>query len=119
MRSLWKWIRGHLWLRRGYKSRRYIPLHDITVVVAGNYRQFTQWCFKNQKHPSSRQVLYIPVHDPWKALCGISGRVKEVVYTGTWRQRPDLKALGVELDRVLYESKSMWDYDIANREDPY
>lgn len=117
MRSLWKWIRGHLWIRRVQKRDPYVPQRDITIVVAGNYRQFAQWCLEQDTHPSSRKVLYIPVNG-FHRLMGVRG-IKEVVYTGTWRYRPDMDHLAAELDHALSKDVATFGDGANSREDPY
>lgn len=103
MNKYWKWIKSHFWIRRAHKHRSYIPPRDVTIVVAGNYKQFGDWCLRNKLHPSSPHVRYVgPVGDTHCRLAGQGPSIKKIVYTGTWRDRRDIGQIMVELDRMLH-----------------
>lgn len=58
-----------------------------TVVVAGNHREFEQWCRDhrvNLKMLHEARVLYASAAP---SLRGLHGHVSQVIYTGTWHIR--------------------------------
>jgi hypothetical protein len=56
-----------------------------TAVIAGNYREFTDWCAEQQLSPRSPGLLYV---DSASRLRG--RRDLHVERVGTWQQRDDL-----------------------------
>lgn len=64
------------------------------LVIAGNYRQFKEWCRENQTHPMDRYVRHIgaPYH-----LRGYTLDEAEVIWYGTYYDRPDLPDLQQEV----------------------
>lgn len=71
------------------------PLY--TYVVAGDYRQFINWCRANGKHPMDRFIQYVT--DVTK-LKGLDPNVVEFELTGTWYERPDMREIGHEIDMI-------------------
>jgi hypothetical protein len=67
------------------------PPPRVTVVVAGNWRQFSDWCREAGVSPHSRSVVYA-------TATSLRGRRNvDVIRTGTWEERPDLQ----EIERDL------------------
>jgi hypothetical protein len=66
----------------------------VTAVVAGDYRQFCDWCREQGADPRSPEVLYATP----TSLRG--RRLVAVEYTGTWYQREDLREIEQELRLV-------------------
>lgn len=62
------------------------------IVIAGNRRQFLDWCLENGRDPN-REVF---VHSP-HVLCGLSIQPEDICRVGTWWEREDIKELEVEL----------------------
>jgi hypothetical protein len=56
------------------------------IVIAGNYRQFCQWCSENQVYRRDPNVIFA---GSIQRLRGIAGPV-EVVRYGTWAYRTDI-----------------------------
>jgi hypothetical protein len=69
------------------------PVAQKTAVIAGNYRQFTDWCREHEVSPHSPQVIYATS----QSLRG--RRNVKVERTGTWYERDDLRE--IEHDLVL------------------
>ena len=68
---------------------------ELIVVIAGNSRQFHDWCKENELNP--RSVIYA-TGAPGR-LRGISGPIK-VVHVGTWMDRDDIDEINYALNII-------------------
>lgn len=74
----------------------------ITVVIAGNFRQFVEWCRANDRKPYGRDVRYAGSPASIVGMRGI-----EVVRTGTWSDRKDLEEIEALLAANLRKQGAM------------
>lgn len=68
----------------------------VTVVLAGNRRQYDDWCRMNQRNPHDRDLICITTYSDWHRLRGVT--VSNVVHVGTW---DDMRHLG-ELLAIIH-----------------
>lgn len=66
-------------------------------VIAGNYREFSNWCLENKVSTSSPLVEYVSTEGA--GLRTISRNNPEIICIGTYRQRRDFE----ELEHVIRE----------------
>jgi len=103
---VWEWSTVEQWaaatgrlegVRKGGRPIKIPGGHtpQIKLVVAGNYRQFVDWCKAQGFSPHSREVRYID--QPWKAR---GYHNAEVIKVGTYYQRKDIFELLEALDRT-------------------
>lgn len=64
-----------------------------TVVVAGNYQQFLDWCRDNRRRPTERWLRY--ANEGGTNLFGL--RKVHFIWAGTWYDRRDILQL-VEME---------------------
>jgi hypothetical protein len=57
---------------------------EITVVLAGNYREFLRWCQENEVNPRDRSVVYASDVSRVRGL----GLIRVETY-GAWHRRQD------------------------------
>ena len=62
------------------------------IVVAGNYREFLNWCFDNQIDP--REALYV---SEFHVLKGMTLKASQIFRTGTFYMRDDLHQIENEI----------------------
>lgn len=74
----------------------------LQVIIAGNYRQFLNWCYENKINAHSRDVLYV---SDFHSLKGLRLKKEQVHYIGTWYERRDINEIEDELQaRFFYEN---------------
>lgn len=52
---------------------------DRTLVIAGNYQQFLDWCHRTGNHPCGPKARYVSAEEQ---LCGVPGKGTTVILTG-------------------------------------
>lgn len=91
MKGFWKRIRSGL--TKATEPERY-----LIVVLPGNYRQFHNWCYKNEYRPTDRNLLCVLQGDSGSKLHGVGQIVKEFRFIGTYRSRTDMEEVLYHVD---------------------
>lgn len=82
-----------------------------TYIIAGNNREYEQWCRENRVDPSSPLVKYVPEFDGPRILNG--GPMLEIICCGTYFRRKDIKEI-----RDIVREKTRPAIKIVYREAP-
>ena len=75
-------------------------MHHIKLILAGNYRQFLDWCKEEGVDPRTRSIRYI--HDVHSIL---GMRDYEVIRYGTYYERKDFNDIEDEIKATSYRFK--------------
>lgn len=90
MKRFWRGIRSHFWIRHVQRPTYTPPQRRLIIIIAGNYRQFHNWCYENNRRPLDAYLRYIGQGDAGRRLCGAGPMIKEVRFIGTYRSREDI-----------------------------
>lgn len=70
------------------------PPKKITLVVAGNFREYRYFLRENNLDPAKDRVKFV---ESQMSLKGLHGADAEVVYYGSWARRKDMAHIRMEI----------------------
>lgn len=75
----------------------------VTLVIAGNYKEFLQWCRENKENAMDPFIRYARHEDQLRGL-----KVKEIKYCGTYWKNPVIQSyLLTELEMEIKKNERL------------